>query len=187
MQRSGPWRREWRDGPSPWWWAVDDPWYPNTEPGYPRPIFISDYLIPATDVVPPDHRYDCAGLPGHYPDVADCRDDRPSMAETQPSPGDGAVWTDPMIRAGFRISRDICGPCHVIDPALTRSSNLRSPGPSFESIANRPGITPASLRQLIASAGSDVPSRPVRMTKRTSSQNSIEVIAAYILSLRKTS
>ena len=89
------------------------------------------------------------------------------------------------VRAGYRIARDICRSCHVINPEQTTRPILRQPGPNFEDIANRPGLTLASLSQLIASQNWDLQSRPVRMPKQALSGRSTAQVAAYILSLRK--
>ena len=91
------------------------------------------------------------------------------------------------VRAGYRIARDICRTCHVIDPAQTSRPILRQPGPNFEDIANRPGLTAPALRQLIASQNWDTWSRPVQMPRQAISERSTAQVAAYILSLRKSS
>jgi mono/diheme cytochrome c family protein len=91
------------------------------------------------------------------------------------------------IRAGYRIARDICRTCHVIDPAQTSRPILRQPGPNFEDIANRPGLTAPALRHLIASQSWDTQSRPVQMPRQAISERSTAQVAAYILSLRKSS
>ena len=92
---------------------------------------------------------------------------------------------DAEVRAGYKIARDTCRMCHVIDPAQTNRPILRQPGPSFASIADRPNMTEASLRQLIANQNWDMRSLPVRMPKRTISERSIAQVATYIMSLRK--
>ena len=92
---------------------------------------------------------------------------------------------DEDMRAGYRIALDICSKCHVIHPAQTRRPILRQPGPNFQDIANRPGITHDSLRQLISKQNWDGQTRPVSMPRQALSERSSAKVAAYILSLRK--
>ena len=88
------------------------------------------------------------------------------------------------VRAGYRIAKYVCRVCHIVEPAQASKPILEYPGPSFIDIANRPGITVASLKTLISTADWDLQSRPIRMPNKNLSDRSTEEVAKYIVSLK---
>lgn len=89
----------------------------------------------------------------------------PALA--QPAPGDAA--------AGRQLAEQYCVSCHVIVPSSQRGW---TDAPSFEAIANRPGVTQAQL--------STVAQKPhENMLNDQRPKAEADAIAAYIMSLRK--
>jgi len=169
-----------------WWWVVDGFWYPYVTPIYPYPGFISDYLMPLPAMLSPDYWYYCTDPPGYYPEVSGCYEPWQLIPAAPPAAvPDTLTSLDTESRAGYRIAQYICSTCHVINPAQTRRPVLVQPGPSFATIANRPGVTVQSLRRIISSADWDLQSRPVTMPRQGLSERSTAQVAAYIMSLRE--
>ncbi len=86
---------------------------------------------------------------------------------------------------GEHIARQLCTACHVVAADQEFPPILRQPTPSFPDIANRPGITAASLRQFISSTHWDEKTIPMQMPSPGLSQAELGAVSAYILSLRK--
>jgi hypothetical protein len=87
-----------------------------------------------------------------------------SVAHAQPAPRS----------EGYRLSADLCSRCHVI---TAQGPGPWTDAPSFESIANRPGLTRAWLTHFI-------PQPHEHMLTRDYTAAQVSSIADYILSLR---
>ena len=107
---------------------------------------------------------------------------RPSQTPGLGEAGEGQATED--VRAGYRIAKLVCRACHIVETAQTSKPILVQPGPSFIDLANRPGITVASLKNSISSADWDLQSRPIRMPNKRLSDRSTEDVAKYIVSLK---
>jgi mono/diheme cytochrome c family protein len=107
---------------------------------------------------------------------------RPSQTLGPVEAGEGQATEQ--VRAGYRIAKFVCRVCHIVEPAQISKPILVRPGPSFIDIANRPGITVASLKNLISTADWDLQSRPIRMPNKRLSDRSTEDVAKYIVSLK---
>ena len=80
------------------------------------------------------------------------------------------------IRQGRQLALDVCAPCHAV-----RAGQPRSPpatAPSFEEIANTPGMTAAALAFWLTAH-----SHPIMPLLMLSSRQ-VRDVSAYILSLR---
>jgi mono/diheme cytochrome c family protein len=90
------------------------------------------------------------------------------------------------IRAGHNLATSVCFACHVISPNQTIGP-IMGPGiPSFEEIANRPGVTAQVLVQSMKSAVWHDPALPAqRLPMSHLSDKERSQVAEYILSLRK--
>ena len=184
--RSGRWLHEEHAGYLGWWWIIGDEWYFYPEPIYPYPTFISDYLIPVPAPLSPQFRYYCDNPPGYYPDVQACYDGWQAIpiAPPPPLPPPAGAMANADIRSGFRIARDICSACHIVQPGQQGGTVLVHPGPSFQEIANRPNSTPASLSAFINGTSWDMATRPITMPRQGLSEQSTNQVVNYILSLR---
>lgn len=78
-------------------------------------------------------------------------------------------------RIGEAFARTVCAACHGVGQGETISPDSRSP--SFQTLANTPGITPIALRVALRSSHRDMPNLIL------SEQESANVIA-FILGLR---
>jgi len=102
----------------------------------------------------------------------------PSVAEI------GGPFNSPMIRAGRNVAVTTCVACHVVSPEQDVSPVMGGPAPSFEAIANRPGVADAALISFMESCA-----QMTTFTERCGSVNGISEaersqVAAYIMSLR---
>lgn len=79
--------------------------------------------------------------------------------------------------SGRAFAQQTCTPCHVVSPSQS-SPGRSSRAPSFQAIANAPGMTASSLRAFLATPH---PTMPNLILSR---QETVDVIA-YILSLRE--
>jgi mono/diheme cytochrome c family protein len=80
------------------------------------------------------------------------------------------------IRQGRRFALDVCASCHAVRAGQTRSPLATAP--SFEEIANTPGMTAAALNFWLTAH-----SHPTMPLLILSSQQ-VRDVSAYILSLR---
>ena len=90
------------------------------------------------------------------------------------------------IRAGHNLATSVCFACHVISPDQPMPPVMGPGIPSFEEIANRPGVTAEWLTQRMKTATWHDPTLPptkLPMSKLSDKEQS--QVAAYILSLRK--
>ncbi len=184
--RSGRWLHQEHAGFLGWWWVLGNDWYFYPQPVYPYPTFISDYHIPVPMPLPPQYRYYCDNPPGYYPDVQGCYDGWQavpvSLSPSLPPPLGAMANAD--IRDGYRIARDVCSACHVVQSGQPGGSALLNPGPRFQDIANRPGTTADSLRAFINGSDWNMATRPITMPRQGLSEQSTEQVVSYILSLR---
>ena len=79
-------------------------------------------------------------------------------------------------RAGLRIVRAQCSECHRV--ANERGTPRNSAAPSFQQIANTPGMTSRALRAGLQTSHRTMPNVIIPNTE-------IRDVIAYILSLRK--
>jgi mono/diheme cytochrome c family protein len=80
------------------------------------------------------------------------------------------------LRQGRRLALDVCASCHAV-----RAGQARSPfatAPSFEEIANTPGMTAAALAFWLTAASHS------KMPYLILSSQQLHDVSAYILSLR---
>lgn len=78
---------------------------------------------------------------------------------------------------GLIYANRACGTCHAVAPGQTRSPNPKAP--TFEIIADTPGMTPMALNVwLHSSLHRDMPYVPVETDQ-------LEALAEYVYSLRK--
>jgi mono/diheme cytochrome c family protein len=76
---------------------------------------------------------------------------------------------------GLRLARAQCSECHLVDKVAGRSSNAAAP--SFERIANVPGMTSAALTAALRTSHETMPNVVIK-------GNDIGDLVAYILSLK---
>jgi mono/diheme cytochrome c family protein len=79
-------------------------------------------------------------------------------------------------RHGLRLARAMCSECHLVDKVAGRSTNPAAP--SFETIAETPGLTSAALYSVLQSSHRTMPNIVVRGA-------AAKDIIAYILSLKE--
>ncbi len=108
------------------------------------------------------------------------------FASANLSPAAAQSQTDAStIRAGHNIAVTRCIACHVVSPKQTLSPVLGPGIPSFEEIANRPGIAAASLAGSMKTArwhDYAMPAKLLPMSRISDTERA--QVAAYILSLR---
>jgi mono/diheme cytochrome c family protein len=88
----------------------------------------------------------------------------------------GPLYAQDTANTGLILARQLCSECHAVERGPARSPNPASP--SFESIANVPGMTPMAL-----SAALQTPHRSMPNVMLDSNQ--LRSIVAYVLSLRR--
>jgi hypothetical protein len=88
------------------------------------------------------------------------------------------------IREGHRLAVKICDYCHVAASDQQFLPILRPPGPRFEAIANRPGVTAESLRTFFVTTHSTL-ATPKNMPNPQLTEDQVRVVVSYILSLRR--
>jgi mono/diheme cytochrome c family protein len=95
-----------------------------------------------------------------------------AIAASAPSPG----WAQDTAAQGLLLARQLCSECHAVEKSQARSPNPASP--TFETIANTPGMTAIALSAALQ--------RPHRaMPNVMLDANQLSSIVAYILSLRR--
>jgi mono/diheme cytochrome c family protein len=90
-------------------------------------------------------------------------------------PGSPA-WAQDTAAHGLALARQLCSECHAVEKAQARSPNPAAP--TFETIANTPGMTAIAL-----SAALHSPHRTMPNVMLDADQ--LSGIVAYILSLRR--
>ena len=89
------------------------------------------------------------------------------------------------IRAGHNLATSVCFACHVISPDQPMPPVMGPGIPSFQEIANRPGVTAEALVQSMKSAvwhDRALPAQRLPMSHLSDKERS--QVADYILSLR---
>src|SRR5262245_42913879 len=76
---------------------------------------------------------------------------------------------------GLRLARSICSECHLVVKEAGRSNDPAAP--TFEAIANTPGLTAATLASALQTAHKTMPNVVLKA-------DDLSDIVAYILSLR---
>ncbi len=87
------------------------------------------------------------------------------------------------IVRGRAIALSICSACHVVAVDQPYAPILHNPGPSFQSIANKPTATADALRRFISTAHKTA-GDPFRMPNPELTDEMQDQVVAYILSLR---
>jgi mono/diheme cytochrome c family protein len=77
---------------------------------------------------------------------------------------------------GLRIARAVCAECHLVDKVPGQSPNLDAP--TFEHIANIPGMTGAALTAALRTSHETMPNVIIK-------GSDLSDVIAYVLSLRK--
>ena len=80
------------------------------------------------------------------------------------------------VEAGHALARQVCQPCHVIDPGAPKP-RLLTIGPPFQEIAKTPGMTVMALNAFLATPHAKMPN--LVLTGRDKAD-----VVAYIRSLR---
>ena len=80
------------------------------------------------------------------------------------------------IQRGRKLALDICAACHAVRPGESQSSTAAAP--SFEAVANTPGMTTAALAVWLTAQSH--PTMPMIVLSR----EQVGDVSAYILSLR---
>lgn len=77
---------------------------------------------------------------------------------------------------GLRIARSVCAECHLVDKMPGQSPNLIAP--TFEHIANIPGMNSAALTAALRTSHESMPNIIIK-------GSDLSDVIAYILSLRQ--
>jgi mono/diheme cytochrome c family protein len=77
---------------------------------------------------------------------------------------------------GLRIARAACAECHLVDKLPEQSPNLVAP--TFEHIANTPGMNSAALTAALRTSHESMPNIIIK-------GSDLSDVIAYVLSLRK--
>ena len=96
----------------------------------------------------------------------------------------GGVAATPEAAHGEHIARLICSACHVVAVNQEYPPLLRQATPSFVDIANRPGVSVASLRHFITTTHWDESKLPMSMPNPMLTDAEARDVARYIVSLR---
>ena len=93
----------------------------------------------------------------------------------EPSAGDAAE--------GHRLALKICTACHVVAPDQPFPPTLRNPAPSFQALADKPGVTATSLHDFMLTTHTTIRT-PLNMPNLSLTEDQAAALVAYILSLR---
>jgi mono/diheme cytochrome c family protein len=77
---------------------------------------------------------------------------------------------------GLRIARTVCAECHLVDKLPGQSPNLVAP--TFEHIANIPGMNSAALTAALRTSHESMPNIIIK-------GSDLSDVIAYVMSLRK--
>jgi mono/diheme cytochrome c family protein len=88
------------------------------------------------------------------------------------------------VSKGHHLAVMICSICHLAAPDQARLPRLKPPGPSFASIAQRPGTDEQSLTTFITTTHRGL-DKPAGMPNPDLAPYQVKEVIAYILSLRK--
>ena len=84
---------------------------------------------------------------------------------------------------GHRLALLVCAACHVVATDQEAPPILRTPGPSFDAIANKPGTTGDSLRVFLSTTHAKI-ATPTGMPNPQLADYQVAEVISYILSLR---
>ena len=88
------------------------------------------------------------------------------------------------VAQGHQVALYVCSTCHVAASDQPFPPLLEQKTPSFVEIANRPGVTAASLERFIASTHWDQKTIPMSMPDVMLTAEQRRQVARYILSLK---
>lgn len=88
------------------------------------------------------------------------------------------------LARGEHVAQLVCAACHVVAKDQEYPPLLKSPAPSFFDIANRPGVSAASLQHFITNTHWDPDELPIAMPNPMLTPEQTRAVARYILSLR---
>ena len=100
-----------------------------------------------------------------------------------PAFSQGATAADE-VSQGHILAVRVCSICHLAAPDQERKPLLDPPGPPFQSIAQRPGLTADALEKFITTAHRGL-DNPKGMPNPDLAPYQVKQAAAYIMSLRK--
>jgi mono/diheme cytochrome c family protein len=89
------------------------------------------------------------------------------------------------IQEGHRLALRICYACHIVASDQEEPPILHNPAPSFQSIADRPGTTAASLRNFMLTTHRTI-ATPANMPNLQLTADQVTQLVSYILSLRRS-
>jgi mono/diheme cytochrome c family protein len=184
--QAGNWRHESHNGHLGWWWVAGGIWYYYPEPVYPYPASISAYTYPLPKIAS-QYWYYCTDPPGYYPGIKACYEPWELLPAVMPAADPKTIGASASteVLAGYRIARDICSACHVVHPSQAQAPVTSQPGPPFQEVANRSGMTRESIKKFLVSTGIDAETRLVTMPNQGLSDETTTEVASYIMSLRK--
>ena len=86
----------------------------------------------------------------------------------------GASFAETSVSEGYRLAQSWCETCHLIGPRV-----LDMPGqpPSFQAVADQPGVTSLALKVFFRTSHRDMPNLVI-------APDQAEALANYILSLK---
>jgi mono/diheme cytochrome c family protein len=96
-----------------------------------------------------------------------------------------AVSQEAVVSRGHQFALVVCAACHIVATDQKTPPILRSPGPSFDTIANRPGTTADSLKNFLATTHAEIAGAAGMPNEQLADYQTDEVIS-YILSLRRS-
>ncbi|HEY4264436.1 MAG TPA: hypothetical protein VGM72_03900 [Micropepsaceae bacterium] len=110
----------------------------------------------------------------------------PAMAQEAGTAGQNPSQ-ESAIRAGHEIALESCTGCHVASPQQEFRPVTGDAIPSFEDIANRPGVSVVSLREALdrTHRNKDAPQRTSISTTTSISDVEASEVIAYILTQKR--
>jgi len=88
-----------------------------------------------------------------------------------------------VVSQGHHFALLVCAACHVVAADQQAPPILRTPGPSFDAIANKPGTTAASLKAFLATTHATI--AIAGMPNPQLADYQMDETISYILSLRR--
>jgi len=88
------------------------------------------------------------------------------------------------VSKGHLLAARVCSVCHLAAPDQESKPLLQPPGPPFQEIAQRPGLTAEALEKFITMAHRGL-DNPKGMPNPDLAAYQVKQVAAYIMSLRK--
>ena len=92
---------------------------------------------------------------------------------------------DPVLEKGKAIAQEVCSACHMVAVDQRYPPLLSQPAPSFVDIANRAGMTDATIQRFTASTHWDQKTIPLTMPDLMLIDSQRVAVARYIMSLRR--